>query len=239
MRSDRLKIAIIGAGKVGPVLAMALAGAGHQIIAITATGDTERERVDALLPGVPVMPTDEAIAGAELVIFAVPTTELPAIVQGLTATSSWQPGQIVMHTSAEHGYAVFAPAMSSGVIPIAFHPAMVFTGTSLDIARMQEATIAVTAPTPVLPIAQALAVEMGAEPVIVAEADRAAYADACEALTQLTASLAKQTIASLQELGLEHTRRTVGTLARASLDEAIGAVPELDGLGMDLDDPHL
>ncbi|HUH53144.1 MAG TPA: DUF2520 domain-containing protein [Microbacteriaceae bacterium] len=223
MKAGRLRVGVIGAGRVGPVLGMALAGAGHEIVAISAVGDAERERLDVLLPRVPVLAVDDVVKRSELVIFAVPSKELPGLVQGLTDTDTWQAGQIVLHTSAEHGFGVFQPAMASGIIPIAFHPAMVFTGTSLDLARMQEATIAVTAPTPVLPIAQALAVEMGAEPVIVAEASRAAYADACDALSTLTMTLAKQALTSLEELGLEHTRRTVGSLARAALDEALGA----------------
>lgn len=224
-RADRLRVGVVGAGRVGPILALALAGAGHEIAAINAAGEEGRERVEALLPGVQLLAVDEVVARSELVIFAVPGDELQGIIQGLTDTGGWQPGQIAMHTAAEHGFGIFAPAMASGVIPIAFHPAMVFTGTSLDLARMHEATIAVTAPTPVLPIAQALAVEMGAEPVVVAEADRATYADACDALAQLTRSLAKQTLATLDDLGLDHARRTVGSLARAALDEVLAEGP--------------
>lgn len=220
-RADRLRIGIVGAGRVGPVLGLALAGAGHEIVAISATGEESRERVDALLPQTRVLPVDEVVKNSELVIFAIPGAELPGLVAGLTETASWRTGQIALHTSAAHGYGVFAQALAAGVIPIAFHPAMVFTGTSLDLSRMQEATIAVTAPAPVLPIAQALAVEMGAEPVIVAEEDRAAYADASQALTELTASLAKQTITALENLGLEHVGRTVGSLARAAIDGAL------------------
>jgi predicted short-subunit dehydrogenase-like oxidoreductase (DUF2520 family) len=47
----------------------------------------------------------------------------------------------------------------------------------------------------VLPIAQALAVEVGCEPVVVAEADRAAYADAIEAVTAFSRSIIGQSTA--------------------------------------------
>src|SRR5690606_28032771 len=127
--------------------------------------DENIERVEVLLPGVPIRTPDEIVREAQLVIFAIPPAELPALIQGLTDTGAWQPGQLVMHTAAEYGYSVFAPALANGVIPLAFHPAMVFSGTSLDLARLHEATVAVSAPAPVLPIAQALAVEIGAEPV--------------------------------------------------------------------------
>lgn len=221
-RADRLRIGVIGAGRVGPVLARALAGAGHEIVAFNAASDDARERVEAMLPGVLFESVENVVRASELVIFAIPKTELSGIINGLTETDAWQPGQIVLHTAAEPGFQVFASAMSKGVIPVAFHPAMVFTGTSLDLARLHEATVAVSAPTPVLPIAQALAVEVGAEPVVVAEANRAAYADAVEALNELTGALVRQASESLTGLGLEHVRRTVAGVARAAVDEALG-----------------
>ena len=64
------------------------------------------------------------------------------------------------------------PAALAGAIPLAIHPAIVFTGTSIDLAHLREASCAVAAPAPVLPIAQALVVELGAEPVVVDERDR-------------------------------------------------------------------
>ena len=221
MNSGRLGVGIIGAGNVGPVLGRALAGAGHTIVAINAVGEASRERAETLLPGVPIRTPDEIVREAQLVIFAIPSTELPALIQGLTDTGTWQPGQLVMHTAPEYGYTVFEPALASGVIPLAFQPAMVFSGTSLDLARLHEATVAVSAPAPVLPIAQALAVEIGAEPVVVSEDVRAEYADVTTALAELTASLIKQTLTRLTDLGIDLPNRTVASIARAAIDEVL------------------
>lgn len=219
--AGRLGVGIIGAGKVGPVLGRALAGAGHAITGITAVGEDRVERVEAMLPGVPVLDIPEVVRRSELVIFAVPGDELPGLVRGLTETSAWQPGQLVLHTVASLGIRVFAPAMAAGVIPIAFHPALVFTGTSMDVSRLHEATVAVTAPAPVLPIGQALAVEIGAEPVVVAEADRAAYGEAIEAAVELSAAVVRQATEALRALGLDRPSRVVSGLVRASVDEAL------------------
>ncbi|WP_336660939.1 DUF2520 domain-containing protein [Leucobacter sp. USHLN153] len=228
--ASRLGIGVVGAGRVGPVLARALAGAGHAIIGIHASGDEGRERAEAMLPGVPVLEVAEVVRRSELVLFAIPGAELPALVQGLTATGAWQPGQLVIHTAPEHGSQVFAPALAAGVIPLALHPAMVFTGTSLDLTRLAEATVAVTAPAPVLPIGQALAVEMGAEPVIVAEQDRAAYAEAVGAAGDFARAVVRQALSALSELGLEVPDRIVGGIVRAAVEEELiagGADPEL------------
>lgn len=231
-RDGRLGIGVIGAGRVGPVLALALAGAGHAITGISAISTESRERAESLLPGVPVLEVPEVVRRSELVLFAIPGGELPQLVHGLTETSAWQPGQIALHTAPEHGYGVFAPALAAGVIPIALHPALIFTGTSLDLGRLSGASVAVTAPTPVLPIGQALAVEMGAEPIIIAEGDRAAYAEAVAAAQEFSRAVVRQGAEALREIGIDRPDRVLGGLVRAALEEELRAAA---GLAQDLD----
>lgn len=228
-RDGRLGIGIVGAGRVGPVLGRALAGAGHALTGISAVSDESRERAEALLPGVPVLDVPEVVRRSELVLFAIPGDELPGLVRGLTEIGAWQPGQLAVHTAPEHGYGVFAPALATGVIPLALHPALVFTGTSLDLTRLAESTVAVTAPAPVLPIGQALAVEMGAEPVVVAEQDRPAYAEALAAAREFSSAVVRQALSALDEIGLEQPERVIGGLVRASVEEALTrAVPRVE-----------
>lgn len=220
-QESRLGVGVVGAGRVGPVLARALAGAGHAITGISAIGDASRERAESMLPGVPILDVAEVVRRSELVLFAIPGGELPALVDGLARTGAWQPGQLAIHTAPEHGTAVFAPALAQGVIPLALHPAMVFTGTSLDLHRLVGATVAVTAPTPVLPIGQALAVEMGAEPVVVREEDRPAYAEAVSAAEEFSRAVVRQAVGALRDIGVERADRIVGGIVRAAVEEQL------------------
>lgn len=228
--ASRLGVGIVGSGRVGPVLGRALAGAGHAIAGITAVSEESRERVEAMLPGVPILETREVVRRSELVLFAIPGEQLPDLVSGLAATGSWQPGQLAVHTSPEHGYGVFQPALAAGVIPLALHPAIRFTGTSLDLGRLAGATIAVTAPAPVLPIGQALAVEMGGEPVIVGEQDRPAYAEAVSAAAELSMAAVRGAVGALNGIGLERADRIVGGVVRAAIDDALGSLDADSGL---------
>lgn len=220
---SRLGVGVIGAGKVGPVLARALAGAGHAITGISAISDESRERAEVMLPGVPVLDVAEVVRRSELVLIAIPGDELPGLIAGLTATGAWQPGQLVIHTAPEYGFGVFAPAMAAGVIPLALHPALQFTGTSLDLTRLAGASIAVTAPAPVLPIGMALAVEMGAEPITIAEADRAAYADAITASRDLVGAVVRQGLEGLAAIGIDRPQLLLGGMVRAALEEALSS----------------
>jgi predicted short-subunit dehydrogenase-like oxidoreductase (DUF2520 family) len=176
-----------------------------------------------MLPGVPVLGIPELVERSELVILAIPQGEIASLVAGLAATGAWQPGQLVLHTAPGLGTAVLAPATAAGVIPLAVHPAMVFTGTSLDLVRLRESFCAVTAPAPVLPIGQALVVEMGAEPVIVAEADRATYAEAIETATSFSASIVGQAVGLLESFGMEGANAVIAPLVRSSVETALAS----------------
>ena len=226
--ASRLGVGVIGAGRVGPVIGAALAGAGHALLGITAGSDPER--VAAILPGVPVLDADEIVRRSELVVIAVPHDELPGLVAGLAELDQWQTGQLVLHTDPAFGVAPLAPAASRGAIPLAVHPAIAFTGTSIDLRQLREAYAAVTAPAAVLPIAQALAVELGCEPVVIAEADRPAYGEAIATAADFSASIVRQSTALLRQAGIEEPGRYLSALVHSAVDRALkdGAPPVPD-----------
>lgn len=219
-RDGRLGVGVVGVGRVGAVLGAALGGAGHAIVGVSAVSAASRERADALLPGVPVLDVPEVVRRAELVVLAVPEPELASLVEGLAATGAWQPGQLVLHTVARFGVGVLAPA--TGTIPLSVHPAIAFTGTSVDLGRLRDARCAVTAPAPVLPIAQALVIEMGAEPVVVAEEDRPAYAEAVETARGYSAAIVERARGQLGAIGVADASALLAPLIRSSVDAALG-----------------
>jgi predicted short-subunit dehydrogenase-like oxidoreductase (DUF2520 family) len=221
--SGRLGVGIIGAGRVGPVLGAALAGAGHAIVGISAVSQASRDRAEAMLPGVPVLEIPDVIRRSELVVLAVPDGELSVLVSGLAAAGVWQPGQLVLHTAPAVGVSVLAPAVAAGVIPLALHPAMSFTGTSIDLGRLRQAYCAVTAPTPVQPIGMALAVEMGAEPVLIEESDRAAYGEAVATATTFSRSIVAQAAGLLEGIGVVSPGAVLAPLVRSAVEIALAS----------------
>ena len=140
----RLRVGIIGAGRVGAVLGAALAAAGHDVVAASGLSAASAERAARLLPGVPLLPADEVVAAADLVVLAVPDDTLAGLVAGLAETGAWRAGQLTFHTSGAHGLAVLAPAERAGVLPLALHPAMTFSGAPEDADRLVGAPFGVT-----------------------------------------------------------------------------------------------
>jgi predicted short-subunit dehydrogenase-like oxidoreductase (DUF2520 family) len=109
------------------------------------------------------MPVPEVLAGADLVLLTVPDDVLPGLVRGLAETGAVKPGQFLAHASGRFGYSVLDPATAVGGLPLALHPVMTFTGTSVDLPRLTGVPFGVTAPDQLR--RQALVVEMGGDPV--------------------------------------------------------------------------
>ena len=222
-KPGRLGVGIIGAGKVGAVLGADLRAAEHAVVGVSAVSEASRERAETLLPGVPVLEVQDIVERAELVLLAVPDDALGPLVEGLAKLGAWQPGQLVAHTSGRFGVGILSPVRAAGAIPLALHPAMTFTGMSLDLTRLLDCSFGVTADPAMLPIAQALVVEMGAEPVPIAEADRTLYHAALAHGSNHLVTLVAQASELLREVGVDAPERMLGPLLRASLENALAS----------------
>ena len=220
-KPGRLGVGIIGMGHVGPALGSALRAAGHTIVAVSAFSSAAQDRADAMLPGVAVVDQLEVVRRSELVVLAVPDDAIEPLVRGLADMKAWQPGQIVAHTSGAHGTGILAPAQACGAIPLAIHPAMTFTGTSVDVARLAGTPFGVTAPATVLPIAQALVVEMGGEPVVIDEAARPLYHAALAHGANHLVTLVAQAEKALAQAGVDEPGLYLRALLEAALDRVL------------------
>ncbi|MFE3052925.1 Rossmann-like and DUF2520 domain-containing protein [Nocardia sp. NPDC059239] len=237
----RLTVGIVSAGRVGSALGVALERAGHVVFGVSAISDASVRRATTRLPDSRILPAEEVAGRSELLILAVPDSELPGLVAGLAAATAVRAGTIVVHTSGANGVGVLAPLTALGTLPLAIHPAMTFTGHDEDVARLANACFGVTAADDIgYAIGQSLVIEMGGEPVRVAEENRTLYhaalahgsnhlvtliVDAVEALRAALSGpglLGQQTVDD-QPNGL--AERMLAPLASAALDNALRRGP--------------
>ena len=215
--APRLGIGIIGCGRVGASIGAAWRQAGHAIIGVSATSAASLERAEEMLPGVPVLDPDEITERAELVLIAVPDDEIAPLVTGLANLGRIHAGQILMHCSGRYGTEVLEAGTSLGALPIALHPSLTFTGTEVDLSRLRQATIAVTAPAPIRPVGEALVVELGAEPIDIAEADRPLYHAAITHASNHSITILTEAMELLAEAGVADPSAVLHTLVDASV----------------------
>lgn len=172
----RLTVGIVSAGRVGSAFGAALERAGHVVFGVSAISDASRRRARTRLPDSRILPAEEVAACSELLILAVPDSELADVVHGLAAAAVVRAGTIVAHTSGANGIGVLDPLTEGGARPLAIHPAMTFTGHDEDVTRLGNACFGITAADGIgYAIAQSLVIEMGGEPIRVAEGHRALY----------------------------------------------------------------
>lgn len=216
-----MKIGLIGDLPAGPVLAKAWAGAGHEVIGVFVESPEAIERIEMLLPDVPIAPMAAVAESAELVLLAVPFSDIELTCQGLTDLGLFGPRKILVHLSPHHGYEVLADAARLGTIPVALSPLMHFTGTSMDLHVLQNSIAVVTTPDVYRPIAQALAIELGADPVELNEQQRQAFAEAYDVAAGFSSLVVQQAVGILQEAGVEEAAKLIGPVVRSEIDRSL------------------
>ena len=169
------RVGVVGAGRVGAVLAAALRTAGHEVVAVAGESDASRGRAAALLADVPVLRPSAVARSCDVLLLTVPDDMLANVVRTLADAGALHEGQYVVHTSGRHGLAVLAPATEVGAHPIALHPAMTFTGTALDLPRLADVVFGLTATAPDRGFAEALVADLGGRPMWVPEEMRTLY----------------------------------------------------------------
>lgn len=216
-----MKVGVIGDEPAGVVLAKAWAAAGHELIGIYVESKEAIERVENMIPDVPIAPMAAVAEDADLVILAVPYKDIELTCEGLSDLGVFGPRKIIVQLSPHHGYGVLSAAARLGAIPVALHPVMHFTGTSMDLTVLKNTTVAVSAPEPLLPIAQALAIELGAEPAVILEQQRAAYSEAFEVASGFSSLVVKQAVGILQAAGVQDAARLIAPVVRSAVETAL------------------
>jgi predicted short-subunit dehydrogenase-like oxidoreductase (DUF2520 family) len=170
-----MRIAIIGAGRVGTAVAVLLGRAGHLIVA--AAGRTQTAaRVTTWLPDVPFLSANEAAAIGEVVILSVPDDALVPVASELAAAGSVAAGTWVVHVSGAAGLDVLEPLHSAGARRLALHPLQTFTDVEAAIAALPGCHVAVTADDDDgLELGRRLAADLGATPFRLADDRRPLY----------------------------------------------------------------
>jgi predicted short-subunit dehydrogenase-like oxidoreductase (DUF2520 family) len=215
----RPSMGVVGAGKVGSVLAARLRAAGYPVVGVSARSEASRLRADTLLPGVAVLDPGQVAAAADVLVLAVPDDSLIAVAEQLAASGSVRPGQYVLHTSGRHGLDALAALARLGARPIAFHPAMTFTGTAVDFDR--QPVFGLTAAVADRPLAEELVAALGGVPMWVAETDRALYHAALAHGANHLVTLVAQSMDLLRVAGADDPAAVLRPLLTAALDNVL------------------
>jgi len=170
-----VRIAVVGAGRVGTAVAVLLARRGHEVVAVSGRSETEA-RVRSWLPGVPFVPAPEAAALGEVVFLAVPDDALGTIVSVLGAAGTVASGAWAVHLSGAAGLDVLTPLTRGGARRLAIHPLQTFPRVEAAIEALPGCRIAVTADDEEgVEVGERLARDVGGVPFRLRDERRALY----------------------------------------------------------------
>jgi len=220
-RETGLRVGVVGAGRVGAVLAAALRAAGHEIVAAAGESDASRARIADLLPGVPTLKPTAVARACDLLLLTVPDDMLGNVVTTLSDAGAIRPGQYVVHTSGRHGLDVLRPAADLGARVVAMHPAMTFSGTAIDLDRLSGCVFGLTADAAERPLAEALVADLGGTPMWVPEEMRTLYHAGLAHGANHLVTLVTQAMEMLAAAGADDPAGTLRPLLTAALDNAL------------------
>ena len=170
-----LRAAVLGPGRVGTALAMALPHELYRVEAVAGRGRASVERFLAAVPGAAERAADEAARQADFVLLAVPDDALVPLVRELAAADAVRAGAAWVHTAGGHGLGALEPARLAGARVAACHPAQTFPDPETGRASLPGTAWAVTAAAADLAWARSLVHALGGVPVEIAEDNRVLY----------------------------------------------------------------
>lgn len=178
-----MRIALVGPGRAGTALAIAIQRAGHDIAAVAARDQQQAEKAAARLDATPLAIGDP-IPPVDLVLIAVRDDAIGEIAAALAPVIGDTGG--VVHLSGATPVAALGPVAAMGVETGSFHPLQTLPTPDAGAERLDGAWIAVTAPPPLDDTLHGLARSFGGRPFDLDDEHKATYHAAAAAAANFT-----------------------------------------------------
>lgn len=222
MTTPLLRVGVVGAGRVGAVLAARLhAHPDFEVVAAAGASEASLTRAATLLPGIAILKPSAVARNCDLLLLTVPDDMLANVVTVLAESGAIREGQYVVHTSGRHGLAVLDPAADRGARVLAVHPAMTFTGTEVDLDRLAGCVFGVTAARSEQPTARRMVEALGGRLMAVPEEMRTLYHAGLAHGANHLVSLVSEAMEILRAAGSDDPAGTLRPLLEAALDNAL------------------
>jgi predicted short-subunit dehydrogenase-like oxidoreductase (DUF2520 family) len=170
------RVAIIGPGRVGTLLAVACTRAGSRVVAVSGGSAEARSALAARVAG--ARPFDDpamAVGGAEQVLITVPDDAITGVVDALVRADALGERHQVLHLAGSRGLAELRRAARAGARTAACHPAMTVPAGSTDPDLLVGVPWAVTAAPPDLDWAKTFVEGLGGDAHEVTDDARTTY----------------------------------------------------------------
>lgn len=211
-------IAIIGTGRLGATLALALHRQGVEIAMVANRSAASAQQLAAQLGSCRSVTANEA-AQADLVFLTVPDDALAPT----AAQLPWRHGQAVVHCSGATEVSVLQPAADAGAQICGFHPLQIFSDPARALELIAGSSVAIEGPPELEAQLQHLAGLLGMHPIRLPPGARALYHGGASYAASFLLSMLKEAVAAWRSFGVDEAQAlqallplAQGTLAAAA-----------------------
>jgi predicted short-subunit dehydrogenase-like oxidoreductase (DUF2520 family) len=181
------RLVLIGPGRLGMTVARLLAEAGHEIRAIISR-DGSRATAAARFVGCPGIGTTDLsrVREGEIVLIALPDDHIGEMAARLRREGHLAPGTVLVHFSGIHPAAILLGEEGPLLHALVIHPLQSFADAVMGVRQLPGSPCSVEGEEALLPLAEALATDLGGIPFRITAEHKALYhAAACVASNYL------------------------------------------------------
>jgi predicted short-subunit dehydrogenase-like oxidoreductase (DUF2520 family) len=191
-------IAIIGTGRLGATLALALHRQGVEIAMVANRSAASAQQLAAQLGSCRSVTANEA-AQADLVFLTVPDDALAPT----AAQLPWRHGQAVVHCSGATEVSVLQPAADAGAQICGFHPLQIFSDPARALELIAGSSVAIEGPPELEAQLQHLAGLLGMHPIRLPPGARVLYHGGASYAASFLLSMLKEAVAAWRSFGVD------------------------------------
>jgi predicted short-subunit dehydrogenase-like oxidoreductase (DUF2520 family) len=230
MNAPRLRVALVGPGRMGTLVAHALAATGQRVVQVSGGSDAARADLCASIAGLKDVPLHEVTRDVDLVVLAVPDAAIAPLVDELVRSDLLDERHALVHLSGALGLAPLRRAGLAGARVAACHPAMTAPRGSRDPALLVGVPWAITAAPADRAFAHDLVTALGGDPTDVDESQRVLYHAALATASNAVGAAVVTARRLLGLAGVERPEAILSPLVAASVEAALaGGAAALTG----------
>ena len=212
-RKQNSEVSIIGTGRLGTTLAVALSGRGYSIRSLVARRVQSARKAASLLDAdVQVLAAKQirSLIGADLFLITVPDDQIPRVARELAEITADQRKMTALHTSGALSSDVLAPLREKGWSTGSIHPLMSISGRQDGDASLRGAFWGVEGDGSALRLGKALVRDLGGKSFSIQSEDKPLYHAAAVMASGNVTALFDVALEMLGECGLDRkTARSI------------------------------
>jgi len=225
-----MKVVIVGAGRAGGALALALREAGYEITGIASRSMESARRLAELVGTEDYSDRPEVLVpSGDLVVLSVPDGVVPSVCARIAERGGFRRGQVVAHLSGALPSDVLSPAKEAGAYVLSMHPIQTLAEPETGARRLKGSYFTLEGDPEAVGVGRRLVEDMGGRALELPKGTKVLYHAALCVASNYLVALVDAAVGLLRAAGVEPDEGL-----KAVLPLLLGTLENLRELGL----PH-